>query len=615
MKRVLIFIFIILLFSNFINAITCSETSFNVELNENESFTTPTFSCENPSNESVTVSKLGSFFTMSESTPFIMGAGSTRGSLTLSFPSQLPGVYLGYIYFSDGSDPLEVSLVVNEEEQIPQGCVIDVFPTVMTNVKVVQGEKKTRNIQFSVPLCFESPVSVNGVTLQTDEKPIQLGEVSIGTVQPGNSVMIPIDINAEGVSTGQYSDTLQFLVYDNLGNKINVQGVSISVLVTQGIQALNNFSLSDLPTCSLDDIDLAVNQTYRLTCSITNPNINIHPLIESKYLRGVGVSETSSQYIYSFKPLFIGETYVGAEFWYKNAPLGSPYMQDVRISPSGSTEGGGIYLKFNFYQEESKKDISELTPGDTNVLITDNSTGNIINDFKLYVNGAISNNTLFLEVDKNYELRVSSFGYLDKVINFTMNQTEVEATLIPDQEEYFVGDTINVSTKANSSFLLNNNIITMPYTFTSPGNKTLKIVNKAYSPKEINLTIRENVIMVSSSPLVDDWKKGKKITAQLSTNVSWEVYHNDILVSSGVGTLVEFKINDFGKWEIKSGSKGIILKQIEKVGWLTWDSIKLNWFYWVIGVFVVILILVFLFRDKEKEDEGGFSFSPPIQND
>ena len=537
----------------------------------------------------------------------ISGTKNLRINIDESITS---GDYYPIFSFGDGSTPVYVNININELDE-DESCSISIFPTIMSNIKIIQGELKTRNIQLSVPSCYTSEVTVNGIALLSDTKPLQLGELSLGSISPGSSVIIPIELDAIGVSTGTYSDILQFLLYDDLGNKINVPQVSISVLVSQGIQPINNFTLNDLPICSLDAIDMSLNSSQKLTCSSTNPNIEIRPLIDSKYIRGLSVSETSSQYIYTFQPILIGTSSIGAEFVYKNAPLGSPFLQEIRISPSGNTPLGGITTRIDFYQKDIKKNLNNLLSGETIIRVIDNKTGNILNDFNLYLNGILTNTTVYLETDKVYELRTSTPGYLDSVINFNVTRSEISLTISPEKTFYKINDELNLTCSVeNCTYLLDEVIINSPYRLRTSGEKVLKVLKEGYETLFRNISVRNIAMLTECSPIIGDWSSRDSVLCDLDKPVNWTVYKDSELIANGDGSRLEFKMEGEGFYEIKSDLDYIYSKQIEQESvWynpLSWEFVKNLGWWWIliIGLGGGIIYFIFFKEDKVSENIG-----------
>lgn len=589
-------IIVALLLISLASATTCNPSFVLVDYNQGEELK-QTITCTNPGNETITITKSGGF-TINK----VQILDSATEEIEIDFDENAPiGFNSGKIQFSDGLDLMVFSEV---SEPLPTGCTIDIFPSILTNIRVEQGEMKTRNVQVNVPLCYESAVSVNGVALQTDERPIQLGELSIGTIQPGNSVVVPIELDAKDISTGQYSDTLQLLLYDNLGNRITIPTVSISVLVTAGIQPITNFSLTELPSCSLDSLDLNLNNTYKLTCTRNNPNIEIRPVIDSFYLKGVKVEETSTQYIYYFKGHKIGNTEMKVEFLYKNAVIGDIYSQEMRITPSGNSPIPGTILDFAFYQGSQGKGINDLGPGETRILVLDNGTRNIVNNHNLYLNGESTNSTISLASNTEYELRASSPGYLDRVMTIRAKSVPIVITVSPLKSFYYVGEKINITDSVNSTYLMNNIIITSPYTFTKAGNKTLKASKEGYVSSSKNITVLERVSLGVCSPETQDWRVGKKTKCELSKNSSWEILLEGNVIASGESIEIEFEAEEEGYLEIKSQGISIYGKTVEKKSMLKrgYNHFKENWILWILSIAIAgTLFYYFFIRDTGEE--------------
>jgi len=607
MKKLILPLIASILMLNLISStITCSPSSVSYEYKKGDSIQTKSIQCSNDANVSVSLSKTGNFLTIDQT---IIGQAPSSKTIVISFDSTTsPGNFFGTISFNDGSASIPIFFIVTENT-LPSCTLLDIFPVSLSNIKVVQGEQKSRNIQISVPNCYNSSVNLNGVSLQSDEKPIILGELSLGKINPGNSIMIPIEIDARSVSTGQYSDTLLILAYTESGTRINVPSVSISVLVTQGIQPIQNFSLSDLPSCSLDTLNLNLNSSYKLTCSVNNPNIEIHPLIDSKYIKGLSVSETPSQYIYNFQPILIGETSIGAEFLYKNAQLGSPFQQEVRII-SGGVIVSGTSLKALFYQDGIRKEITNLNSGLTTLVIIDNKTNSIINDYTILIGGQTSNNTFLLSSNKVYDFLISSSDYLSLAINFSVLQSSLSLKIEPEKAFYEAGDVINLISDINDTrFLLNEKIISSPHTLISTGNFTIKAIKEDYTTINKTIEVRGIVSLNTCSPLPDDWKKGKEIICEINKEEEWAVYKNSELVNSGKGTRIEFKIEDNGDYELRAGDKSLLMKKIESRSVM--DSIKGSYLSLIVTLILLILIIYFIFF-RGREEESGMGFGANI---
>ena len=601
-------IIIVLFAINLVSSLTCDYSQITRTVSYGGIAEPFTLYCNNPGNSTIILYKTGDFFTSNQEFPLYFSSNSAK-TIILTF-NQFNLTMSGGLYSSDGVViPINIKVGERPVEIVTSSCNIDIFPTIMTNIKIQQGETKTRNIQLSIPGCYNTSVIVNGVALQTDEKPIQTAELNLGTVQPGNSILIPIEINADGVSVGQYSDTLQLLLYDNLGKKINVPSISVSVLVSSGITPLSNFSFAQIPSCSLDSITLNLNNTYKMTCSIPNPNIQVRPVIDSKYVRGVSVIETSSQFVYEFRAITLGQSTIGAEFIYKFAPIGTPFTQEIKITPSGTYNPGSVNLNIDFYQNGVKKKKDELLSAKTIMLVVDNSTGNIVNPFEIYINGLKSNDTVLdLESSKSYDLRVTVGGYNDFVLtNLTAKKNQLEVILSPQKERYIQGDLLNVtSITDNLTIFLNDVVVTSPI-YLSGGNNTIRISKEGYKTGTLSIIAESLPAISTCSPQFNEWKKGKEVICELTKSANWSVSLNNIKIASGVGSRLNFKINDIGPLSILSDNNGMYSTTIVNSGWkiFKWSYMKEKW-YWYLGILAVMVVTVYVIN-KNKESTVGFS--------
>mgnify|MGYP001575530136 CR=1 FL=1 len=593
----------------FVSAVTCNPQTISSSFQQGTPTTILTF-CSNPSNSSVSVSKTGTDFTLDSTS---LSSNAINNSVRVTFNENASvGTHSGSINFGDGSTPIPILFsITSPPAVIPTGCSVDIFPTTLTGIKIQQGEIKSRTIQLNIPNCYGSPVMISGVSLASDEQPIQLGEISTGTLQPGGSVNIPLDINAVGVSTGAYQDTLQFLLYNSTGNKINVPSVSIGVQVTSGISPIANLSLSDLPSCSLSAIQMTTNNTYQMICSRPNPNIDISAIIDSFYLKGVGVDESSSQFIYTFKPINIGNTIFKAQFLYKNNPVGDMFNQTIRIISSGGSSVSGTTFNFNLYQKGIQKNVSVLHEGDLIIQLKDNQTGNIIDNYKIYSGGVQINNSLSVVPGVNYQLTATSPGYNDNSLNFNITSIPSVITINPNQQSYFLGQTINITTDTNATLYIDGVQIASPYLFTTLGVRTLKASKEGYTDTTLNLTVNAVPSINVISPEFKDWGKGKDVTMKLSNSGVWNVtfellsnnvYSSPVSIASGVGDSVSFKTTDIGRYVIYL-DKNMVggPYRLENKG--IWSWVTDNWGWLLVGVAVIFLGWFLFGRGGSEEGE------------
>ena len=605
-KIFLVLILTTLLLST-ISALSCDKTSITKSVNVGSTPSSEAITCTNPNSYNVTLLKSGDFFSTLPITNFVIPNDSSQSFVVNFVQMNSGGSFIGSLLSTDGTTiPISVNV---SQLSLPSSCSIDIFPTILGNVKVQQGEKKSRTIQINVPPCYSSYIDFNGVILATDEKPILLGELSLGRKNPGESIMIPLDIDATGVSTGTYQDSLSISAYNSSGYNVNLPSVSISVLVSSGINPLTNFSFSQLPTCSLSSIILNMNGTYQLTCTKNNPNIMINPVIDNNYILGVSVDETPTQYVYNFKAKQVGITSISAKFKYSNAEVGEPFYQEVKITPSGTSSVGGVALDLQFFQQGVEKLKSNLNMGETILVVLDNSSRNVVSSFNVILNGEnVSSNKINLELNKNYNLRIVSQSYNDLLINnLSVGQLPLTITLEPSLDSYFVGDIVNLTSNVeNVTFLFDNTIVTSPYTLVSQGEHTLQAVKEGYISYSMNVSVKPSIYFSAVTPNdLSKWKVGDSVSMTLTEDASWSVLFNDTIISSGTGKDVTFKIENYGTYEVMANEKSVISASIVR-NTQVWDWIKKYWYVPVASVVgLVILIFVILAIKGGSESAGG----------
>lgn len=543
-----------------------------------------------------------------------LSTASGSFNINISVPSNTnPQSYSCYMYLSSLQIPVNLLIEQASNDNSPSSCEIEIFPTTLSNVKISQGEKKVRNIQFTVPSCFNSAVTIQGVILQTDSKPINLGELSLGNIQSGNAILIPIDLDATDVGVGTYQDQLLFSVYNSTGSKLNVPQVSISVTVTSGITPiLGGITLSDLPICSLSTIDMNLNSTAQLTCSKPNPNIKIRPIINRDYITGIDAVDTNTNYIYYFRGTKYGNTLISAEFIYNEASIGSGYDQEIRIS-AGPSIVSGTTMEFIFYQGGVQKVIENISPGDVAIQLVDNSTSNIIHpeNYLLYLNGQEINNTFELSANIPYDLRASSNGYIDRVLSFTLSPQEIQATI---PSPIIVGEFFNITTNPeNVTIMLDDYLVDIPFFVSSPGEHVLRLSKEGYTSSTLNITAIEGAVISTFSSL-DEVKKGAELFVNFTKPGSWKVIYqknsetieDEEPYASGIGTDALFKAKKSGIYNIYFDDKKVHAFTISSS-----NFILDNWLYFLIGIIVIggIVAGYFVFKGDGSSEESNVGFT------
>ncbi len=610
---------------NFISAtIICSPDSISVSYNVGETPPSQTISCTNEDvNNSVTLNKLGQYFSTNPLTPITINPGEANKQITINFDSAPEGVYNNYLYFSDGSNPIPITITSSQQST---GCRLIELPHT-TTYRIKQGETGISG-QIKLKVSTECQNTMVGMTVteQTQmSKPMFLQGAS-GDVEPGEIFSFSIGLDAEGVSTGNYQNT--YIVSGSIGDTIYQKSINLNTIVTVGTSPVDSETFSNLPSCTIDS-DMSLNQTYSLICNKENPLIDVG-VPYNEFFKGVDVIESEGKVEYKIQPLKVGVTNFLALFTYKGLQIGEPFIKEIRIM-QGSVPVQGTELEPLFYQMGIKKEVSNLLNGDVTVLVRDSNTKTIVPSFTIYLNGEQVNNTFSIESERKYEMIISSPGYLSNTLNFSVLKSQLQI-IDPPQSTYSVGDTVNLSTQINgSSFTLDDVVINSPYTFTSSGTFTLKAFKEGYLPVNKTIQVMGGVSYTSMSPDYDDWKKGKQVTIQLTKNASWNVefeefydkdemgnnlYKEKIILASGQGTMVDFKLEKKGIYTIKAEGEVILSKEISDSTWynpLSWEWVNNLGYWWILIIIGLGFGYWFIFSKgtSRKKGEDLVKFSPP----
>ena len=533
---------------------------------------------------------------------------TTTGTININVNiplSSASGTFENYITI----DGVILTIPMTIQETIQPSVGVIVFPTARV-VNIQQGVEKNINLQIIVPQNYPRTITIQSINLNPDLDVVIFGDLDLGQISPGQTLNIPIKVKGENAQVGTYNTQITILATDSQG-QVNLPASNIQVIVSSGISPSNGTLTR--PSCSLSATDFSINGTYTFTCSNTVSNIDVSPQY-NEYLEGINAELSSNGiYTYTFKPIKIGTSKFISTFSYKNSPMFVPYSQDIKITPSGNSPVGGITTRIEFFQNSIKKMVSDLLPTNTIIQVLDNSTGNLLTNYKLYINGVESNNTLTLESDKTYELRVSVQSYLDSVLNFSVVQTPITLILNPLKEFYISGDVLNITSNVEGvSYLLDNQVISNPYTLNLQGNFLLEGIKQGYVTVNKTIIVKSSVSLDWTSCSLEwkDWKKGKEITCSLipTGTYNWEVYINNTLINSGNSSIVDFKINKYGLLEIRSEGLSLAQVTIEKKGlfgisWLRWG----NYWIYIIGVPILLIILYFGFRGSEYEEKEEYN--------
>lgn len=575
-----------------INAtITCNPNYYVVNFN-NTVPPTKSFQCTNNINESVQITKTGSYFTLSES---VIGPAPSTKTVTLTFnPSISTGSYQELISFSDGSS-IPIVFTVTKPEPVQQNNII-IFPTAKV-INIQQGQEKQQNVQIIVPSTYPNPITIQSVNFNPDIDITSFGDLDLGQISPGQTLNIPIKISAKDVQTGTYSTQINILATDTHG-QISLPTSSLQVVVSIGVNPTSGVNITK-PTCSLSATEFNMNTTYSFICNNAINNIDISPQY-NEYIEGISAGLSGGVYTYNFKAIKIGTSNFIATFNNLNSPIFTPYNQEFKVTPSGNSPISGTVLKTIFYQDGVKKDSNLLNYGLTNLIVVDNKTDSIVDNCKFYLGGLeITNQTLILEPDKEYDLIAKAPGYLDLNVNFKANPQVLKINFDPIKELYEVGEVVNITTEPADAILLVNDVpITSPYTIQSPGNLTIKAVMEDYLNVESTVNVKTPVSIQSCSVPFEEWKKGKEVFCDLTEPTKWQVYRDSTILKEGESQRLDFKISDYGMYIIKSKDSIIFQKSVVKGSiWynpLTWSWVKSLGYWWILIAVVIAVLFIYM---------------------
>jgi len=538
----------------------------------------------------------------------LISSSQNTGSVQLYFPvkdTTQKGDYEGVIrakYGEDISNTVDVLINV-EDDSTPNGECYLYTKNYFKSPKIKQGESNDNIATIKVVASSGCPnLNFDDITLTSTDamEGEPLGISFMETSIEGKEYLFRLSANAENVQTGSYNYIYSISAsgegYENLNKDIE-----FVITVISGINPIADDLPSSLPTCSLSASEFELNKTYKLICTATNPNIYIHPIVDNRYIEGLGVTETGSSYEYLFNPKQFGNTEIKARFLFKNAPIGNEYSQEVRIL-AGSGVVPGTSLALRFYPElYIAKEDEPIT-----IRAVDNESGNILTGATIYLDGIeMVNDSLILKSGKNYEIRASFIGYSDLVKTINLNPKLIDFTI---NSEYNLGDTLNFTTDPEDATVsLNGELINIPFVFTELGTFEISVSKLGYTTSSKNITIGSQANVIYSTP-PSDTKKGGEILVEFEKNdtlirVDFQAdprEASNILVEEFIGKEVRFDTKKVGVYRIYADEQ--MVHQVSIVKGSSWW--KSPWF-WIPASLILIALFVyygFLKEDSEEEE-------------
>lgn len=508
-------------------------------------------------------------------------------------------------------DNAVLSIPIHITQLTPPSSII-LFPTSKI-VNIQQGLEKSISIQIIVPSNYPRTINIQSVNANPETDLVSFLDLDLGILNPGQSLTIPLKVNAKSAQLGTYNSQINILATDSLG-QITLPSVNLQIIVSVGTSPATNSTFATRPICSLSAIEMSLNSSVTFSCTNVIDNIDISPQY-NEFIEGIRADFISNIYTYTFKPTKIGSTKFISVFTYKGSPVFNPFSQEIRVTTSGNQAVLGTNLKIEWYQNSIKKQVNQIGVGMTNLVILDDKTDSTINSYAILLNGLPVNNTINFEGDKTYNLRVSSPGFVDLVIsNLTVNKNQLSFSIDPEKDIYEGGDLINVNCSASDcSILLDNVVVANPFYIYS-GEHIIKVAKEGYVSFEKNFTVIEPISLTACTPMQQDWKYGSKVICDINKNATITVINpkGEVAVST-TGSRFEFKIDSIGIWIINGNDKKITEKNIEQsnwFGWMTWTNIKSHW---IISLIVVVVLLVIVFIVIKKIKRGSGDKTPPYE--
>ena len=601
MKKLIILLFS-LLFINYSSAFilcTPNQVVYNVVEGQTPSFVDVQCVSSQPQLQ-VNMTKLGSFFSVSPSVPLTFDSNNPSYDLQLNFNTLAKGTYEGFLLFSDGSSPYKITYNVTS----PPTPTCNLNPSLLSySQSIQQGTSLSlpkivfnpENCQGSLALSASTVTIQGGILTTTGQKPVY-----ISSIEPNG---INLNIDTTGLNTQQtYSSTLNIQAFGKTTT------IPFNIVVTSGVKPATNFPIDNLPRCSFTSNIINLNNTYELTCNNIQPDVTVMPEIDSNYIIGIGTETSSSTYVWRFQPIKFGNTEIKAKFYLRNAPVGYPFKQELKIQSSGYIIAGTSLGVLFFPNLNTAKAGENVT-----IQLIDNSTGSLIEDGELLIDAVElnkhGNNFYFVfEPVKKYSMRARAVGYNDVVRDIGLELKEMSVNITPSSGDSLT--TFRIETGINATLVIDNSRFAEPYIGAlSAGEHQIVAVKEGYFDAYKNFTVLL-ATAISSTPY--SFEKGENFIAYLNKNTSWQVqYQKDLessyeILSTGNNSIVEFVPEESGYYYLVADGRTLTNGSFEIKGW-DWKIAGINLFYWLGGA-VALFIIFRLVQNNKQSSQGLGSF-------
>lgn len=584
--------------------ITCSTQSIELtNLNMQDSIV-----CSNDKNTTVTLNSNLNYVFLS---PTSIGPSDNPTIHLIASPNTPSGEYDGQITFSDNSPPIPLSL--NIEETDPDACKLN--PSLIFYTQTVQQgtEFELPRITFNPTNCegdisIESSFVTGGITTSEGQKPVYIKSAS--------PTEITLGVNTIGLSSLTYNTKLTVTAFGKTFPDIS----TINIIVTGGTNPSGEFNADVLPTCSLSNNVLLLNESYSLTCSNLVTDVSISPEIDFNYIKGTGTEMTSNQFIWYFTPKKLGDTFIMADFKYLGVSVGDPFFKEVKIQSSGySAVGTSLSFIFTPKLDEAIGDEEQYL-----IQIVDNESGSLVSNTRLWVNAVELNSSAdtfayAFESNKDYELRGKATNYNDIIQTININPQNIDITISPENGDTSTTFSVNTSVE-NATITIGGIEYNGLYLGNLPGGvNEIKAVKEGYKTKVINFTVNDRVRIISFG---GEFKKGIDQNFTLNENASWVVYYKESMdevgrteIAKGTNDLISFLPEKTGVYVIEA--EGIHIGTYEIPGFSfknKWGFLS-AWVWLLFGGIIAIIIIVVIARNYAQgnyntmnTDGAGLSF-------
>ncbi len=570
-----------------------------------------------------------SLITLSTTTLNFAGESTTTLDISFDIPDTTsPGLYSAYItYDVEKYVPIyiDVKKAVGTED-----CRLIIY----SSEYIYTISKSTPPYQDSFAFRISSKctagvditeIKQNGAIL-TDSgyAPLRLdGGLPKGFFDGGEVLSLDAIYDVSNLERGTYVSYIVITGTDRLSDETITSSMKFKITVVGTAGPVGDVDYIDPPKWEPIPQELVTNNSYTIVARDVNPNLEI--VVEpNPYIYGEMVEVQGNDWLYTFRPVKIGNTVLKFYATYKGGVIGTPVEQEVRIT-STQPSVAGTNLTLQYFPE-----LNLLTPGSTLIaLVKDEKNGNIVSNYKLFKNGeelkdenGNNKNFFVVELGKKYSLQATAMGYNTYVTSFSLTPQTVSVSFNPASPINLGSQLTFTQTPLNAKVTINGFEINGSYTPQTTGVYTIVASADGF----LNYNGSFEVIQQIFLELFPDEKETKlnkllsfKLNRETTINAFYkkdassfietlnETYAEDISITT---TTIAFKPKKSGIYWVEADGINIWQHEFEGgffKGISNWFGNRGAWF-WVITV-IIIIALVYFFVLKEKKGDGGMGYS------